>query len=61
MQNSNSATFNLFNKSAGPEGAFKVATAVEKEEAIRVLVAGNALIGLVSLKFLSPTCQTTDS
>ncbi|GHJ83932.1 hypothetical protein NliqN6_0334 [Naganishia liquefaciens] len=52
MQNSNSATFNLFNKSVGQEGAFKVATAVEKEEAIRVLAAGNALIGLCLLGIL---------
>jgi hypothetical protein len=48
MQNSNSTAFNLFNKSAGATAAFKVATEVEKEEAIRVLAAGNALIGLVS-------------
>jgi hypothetical protein len=48
MQNSNSTAFNLFNKSAGATAALKVATDVEKEEAIRVLAAGNALIGLVS-------------
>ena len=60
MQNSNSATFNLFNKSVGQEGAFKVATAVEKEQAIRVLAAGNALIGLVSAKplFVTPDQMT---
>lgn len=48
MQKSSSGAFNLFNKSAGVHDVLQVATAEQKEEAVRVLAAGNALIGLVS-------------
>lgn len=49
LQNASSGAFNLFNKSSGTEGVFTVATAEQQEEAVRVLAAGNALIGLVSV------------
>ncbi|KAJ9117827.1 hypothetical protein QFC20_000107 [Naganishia adeliensis] len=52
LQNASSGAFNLFNKSSGAEGVFTVATATEKEEAVRVLAAGNALIGLCLLGIL---------
>jgi hypothetical protein len=59
LQNAPSGAFNLFNKSAGAAGVFDVATAEQQEEAVRVLAAGNALIGLAS-RFMRGVEQRTD-
>ncbi|KAJ9092057.1 hypothetical protein QFC19_008831 [Naganishia cerealis] len=53
LANAPSSTFNLFNKASASAGeVMKVATADEREEAVRVLAAGNALIGLCLLGIL---------
>jgi hypothetical protein len=52
-QASSSGTFNIFHKASGAAqnatSAVVMASAEEREEAVRVLAAGNALIGLVRL------------
>ncbi|KAI5453582.1 Protein csh3 [Naganishia albida] len=52
LQNASSGSFNLFARSSGGEAVFTVATAEQQEEAVRVLAAGNALIGLCLLGIL---------